>query len=117
MDNDSFYSIDRLMEFGMGMAMARQMIGIMNQTMAQMQVPGSMATIPQPQTPPIHVSLDGQAVGPLTETEFARLVTERKVNKDTLVWTPGMLNWQPLEQVPSVLKIVAMAPPPLPTNM
>lgn len=42
MDNDSFFSIDRLVEFCMGMAMAQQMVGMMNHTMRQMYVSGSI---------------------------------------------------------------------------
>lgn len=117
MNENNFYSIDRLVEFGMGMAMAQQMVGMMNQMMQQMHVPGSISTMPQPAPMKIYVAVDGQPVGPMNENEFALMVTQRKVNKDTLVWTPGMQNWQPLEQVPNILKIVAMAPPPLPDNI
>ena len=113
MFDDSFFSADRLVEFGLGMAMAQQMVNTMNKTMQSMQVPGSMATMPQLGN--IHVAIDGKAMGPLTEAEFARLASERRINKDTLVWIPGMLAWKPVEQVPEVLKIVALTPPPLPT--
>ena len=37
MDNNSFFSVDRLVEFGLGMAMAQQMVGMMNQTMLSSQ--------------------------------------------------------------------------------
>lgn len=114
MDNNSFYSVDRLVEFGMGMAMAQQMVNMMNQTMQTMQVPGPMASMPQAQPLRLYVGLDGQPVGPLSENEFAQLLAQRRVNKDTLVWMPGMLAWQPVEQVPNVLKLVAITPPPLP---
>ncbi|MDO4956337.1 MAG: DUF4339 domain-containing protein [Bacteroidales bacterium] len=115
MDNQNFYSIDRLVEFGMGMAMAQQMVKMMNETMQTMYVPGSPQTIPAPQPlSNIHVAIDGKDVGPLTEQEFASLVTQKKISKESLVWTPGMLSWKPLQEVPSILKIVALAPPPLP---
>lgn len=118
MDNN-FYSIDRLMEFGLGMSMAQQMVRVMNDTMQSMYVPGSAATIPQPATPvsqPIYVSLGGKASGPYNEAEFGRLIENGMVNKNTLVWQPGMSSWQPVECVPSVLKIVALTPPPLPSG-
>lgn len=113
MTNDNFYSIDRLVEFGMGMAMAQQMVQTMNQTMNQMQTPGSISTIPQPNLC-IYAAIDGKPVGPLTESEFSHLIIEKKVTKDTLGWMPGMLDWQPIEQIPAILKIVALAPPPIP---
>lgn len=120
MNENSFFSIDRLVEFGMGMAMAQQMVQVMNQSMKQMYVPGSIQSMPAPQAQlaqPIYVAVDGQSVGPLAESEFSRLITEKKVTKDTLAWMPGMLGWQPIEQIPSILKIVALAPPPIPTNL
>lgn len=33
MDNDSFYSLDRLIEFGLGINMANQMIKVMNDSL------------------------------------------------------------------------------------
>lgn len=115
MNENSFFSIDRLIEFGLGMGMARQMVNVMNESMKNMSVPGAASTIPQPQLQTnLYVAIEGKPVGPLTELEFGSLVTQQKVKKDSLVWMPGMLTWKPLEQVPAVLKIVALAPPPLP---
>lgn len=37
---ENFFSIDKLIEFGMSAAVANQMVKSMNQTMNQMQVPG-----------------------------------------------------------------------------
>lgn len=116
MENNSFYSIDRLVEFGLGMAMAQQMVQVMNQTMRQMYVPGSIQSMPTPQILPVYVVIGGQSVGPLNETDFSRMVAEGKVTKDTLAWMPGMSGWQPVEQVPAILKIVAITPPPVPVN-
>lgn len=101
----------------MGLAMAQQMVQVMNQSMKQMYVPGSMQSMPTPQPQTIYVAVDGQSVGPLTESEFTHLVTDKKVNKDSLAWMPGMLNWQPIEQIPAILKIIALAPPPLHQNL
>lgn len=116
MDENSFFSIDRLMEFGLGMAMAQQMVQVMNQSMKQMYVPGSIQSMPTPSVQTIYVVMDGQPVGPLSESDFSRLVTHRKVTKDTLAWLPGMPGWKPIEQIPTILKIVALTPPPLPDN-
>lgn len=115
MDNSNFFSIDKLVEFGMGMSIAQQMVGTMNQSLQNMYVPGSVAhTMPAPQPITIYVAVNGQPVGPITESQFAEMVTKKQVTKDTLVWTPGMASWKPVEQVPTALRIIAMAPPPLP---
>lgn len=112
--DDSFFSIDRLVEFGIGTAIAQQMVNTMNRSMQEMYIPGSEQSMPQPQVMAIYVAINHQQVGPLTESELLTLVNQKKVNKDSLVWQPGMLDWKPLEQVPGILKIIALAPPPLP---
>jgi hypothetical protein len=40
--DNSFFSINRLVEFGMGIAVAQQMVNTMNSAMTNMHVPGSM---------------------------------------------------------------------------
>lgn len=114
MDNNSFFSIDRLVEFGMGMAVANQMVSTMNRAMQTMPVPGSGQTIPQPLQQIYFVAIDNKPVGPLNEGELSQLIYQKKVKKDTLAWMPGMLGWQPVERVSAILKIVALTPPELP---
>lgn len=116
MNDNSFFSIDRLLEFGMGMSMAQQMVGMMNQTISQMCVPGSMQSMPSMQPQIFYIAIEGQSVGPLTESDLINLVAGKKITKDSLAWIPGMPNWQPIEQIPAILKIIALAPPPIPQN-
>ena len=99
MNNDSFFSMDKLVEFGLGMAMAQQMVNVMNQSMQNMYIPGSAQTLPKPE-----IYYGG---------ELMHLVNQGKVNKDTLCWMPGMQAWQTVEQTPAVLKLIALTPPPL----
>ena len=113
MDNNSFFSIDRLVEFGLGMGLAQQMVGMMNQYMQSMYVPGSIQSMPKPMSQIYYVAIDGQQVGPLNDSELSRLITQHKINKDTLGWVPGMQAWQPIEKIPAILKVVALTPPPL----
>ena len=115
MNDNGFFSIDRLVEFGLGMGVARQMINIMNESMQSMYVPGSIDSMPKPvaQQQIYYVALEGKAVGPLNDSELSQLITQKKVDKNTLVWMPGMDVWQPIEQIPAVLKLVALTPPPL----
>lgn len=114
MDNDSFLNIDRLVEFGLGMAVAQQMVKTFNSTMG-----AACTTSPQlPQqasTQRYYVAIDGKQVGPMNERELMQLVQNNVVNKDTLSWIPGMMAWQPIASVPEILKIIALTPPQLPT--
>lgn len=113
MDDNSFFSIDRLVEFGMSAAIAQQMVNSMNVAMAGMNIPGSMPKV-QPAPPVYYVALEGKPVGPLNESELSQLIYQKKVNKDTLAWMPGMTGWRAIEKVPAILKIVALTPPELP---
>lgn len=113
MDDSNFFSVDRLVEFGMGMQIARQMVSNMNQQFQQMNIPGNIQTMP-PTTPAVYyVAIDGKPVGPLGETELSQMIYNRQVTKDTLCWMPGMAEWKAAEQVPEVLRLVALTPPPL----
>ena len=113
MDNNNFFSVDRLVEFGLGLGVAQQMVGMMNQYMQSMYVPGSIQSMPNPMPPIYYVAIDGQQVGPLNDSELSQLVIQKKINKDTLAWVPGMVSWKPIEQVPAILKVIALTPPPL----
>lgn len=51
-----------------------------------------------------YYAADGQQRGPVSEAELARLLSEGFLTGDTLVWRPGMTDWQPY-------RIVAAEPP------
>lgn len=99
----------------MSAAIAQQMVASMNQQFKQMYIPGSIQAMPQPAPAPAiyYVALNGEATGPLDEKELSRLIYAKQVSKDTLCWMPGMAEWQPIERVPAILRIVALTPPPL----
>ena len=113
MDDQSCFYIDRLVDFGLGIGIANQMVGIMNQYMRTMDIPGSIQQMQQPVSAIYYVAIDGKQVGPLNDSEMAALIAQKKVNKDTQAWMPGLLGWKPIEQIPAILKLVALTPPPL----
>ena len=112
MNDDNFFAMDRLVEFGMGVAVAKQMAESMNQTIQNTHIPGSQTPLLVPPSRTYHVVLDGKNAGPFTEIEFSRLITDGRVKKDTHVWRPGMPKWELAENVPEVLRLVALTPPP-----
>jgi len=94
------------MGMGMGFAMANQM--------------GQASASAQSQTPPplpgqtlYHVALDGKPAGPYSLTQIQSLISEGKINGETLVWCSGMANWQNASSV-AELKALMQTPPPLP---
>ena len=112
MNDDSFFSINRLVEFGMSIAVAQQMVNTMNTAITNMHVPGAMN--PMQTAPPAfyYAMIDGNQAGPFSEQELSRLITEKKITKLTYIWKPGLLNWEIAEKLPDILKLVALAPPP-----
>jgi hypothetical protein len=58
------------------------------------------------------VVLEGKPAGPFSEDQVSRLITEGKVTKASHVWKPGMSKWELAENIPDVLKLVALCPPP-----
>ena len=112
-DDQSFFSTDRLVEFGLSMAVANQMVGTMNQTMANMHIPGAGNPMRQPEKPKLvyYAVLEGKPAGPFSDTEVARLINEKKMDKNTYVWYPGLKTWVTAENLPEVLKLIALTPP------
>lgn len=113
---NSFFSMDRLVEFGLSLAVAQQMVNTMNQAMQNMYVPGAMNPMQQPASQTYYAILDDKQSGPYSEQELSRLIADKKVTKDTYVWRPGMIDWQKVENVPDVLKLVALTPPKFDIN-
>lgn len=114
MDN-GFYSMDRLIEFGMSMAVANQMVNSMNQAIKQMDVPGAGRSNSVTTCEAIYYAvIDGKQTGPYSKTEISRLVNEKKIGKETYVWKPGMEKWELAQNLDEILRLVALSPPPMP---
>lgn len=110
MNDDSFFSVDRLVEFGLGINVASQMIKMMNEGLQQMYVPGADNPIKQ-QATVYYAILDNQQAGPFSESELSRLAADNKISASTYIWKPGMATWKLASDIPDVLRIVALAPP------
>ncbi len=113
MDESSFFSMNNLVEFGMGMAVAQQMVKTMNHSIDNMKVPGSSSSIPAPQSL-YYAVIDGNQMGPLSEQDVNTLVRDKKIVNETYMWKPGMLTWKLAEKIPEVVRLVALTPPPIP---
>lgn len=104
-NHDSFFSIDNLVEFGLGMAVARQMVNTFNQNLAATMSPADYSILN------VHVSINNHDVGPLSEDEIRLLCRQQKICSQTLAWMPGMSIWKPIEEIPEILKIIALTSP------
>lgn len=110
MDENNYNSIDRLIEFGMGMSIAQQMIQTMNFAMKNMHISGTQESM-SPIFTPIFAVIGELQIGPLSELEVMQLINQKKINHDTFVWQQGMKNWEKAESVPSIIKLVVLSPP------
>ena len=45
-----------------------------------------------------YYALNGQQQGPVPETEIANLAAAGVLKADTLIWSEGLTDWQPLSQ-------------------
>lgn len=114
MNNDSsFNSIEHLIEFGMSMAVAQQMIHTMNHAIQNIVTPQfNQVNVPLPNPIQIYALVNGIPQGPFTEQEFIGHILAYRVNKETLVWIYGMPGWMNAQQVQQVSKLFALMPPP-----
>lgn len=102
--DNSFSSVDRLMEFGLSMAVANQMMQTMNASLQQMPTPASVNN-----TPPIvsitisyFVVVDGQQAGPFNLDEIKKLISKGMIDGETLIWKKGLTAWVFAKNIPEV---------------
>lgn len=100
---------------GMGLAMTNAMGGL-GTAMGQPGAAGNPAAATPPMLAPVvwHIAEAGAPVGPFTGAQLAQAIAAGRVGRDTLVWSPGMSEWQAAAQVPSLLGAFATQPPPVP---
>jgi len=115
MDDSHFFSIDRLIEFGMGMAIAQQMVGSMNNAFQNMSIPG-VDTMHQGKAAIndqfYYAMIKDKQVGPLSLKDLCDLINKKEIVSETYLWNPSLTGWKMAEQIPEIVRLVAMTPPP-----
>lgn len=111
-----FSSIDRLVEFGMGLGLAQQMVNTMNNVMNSTMVAGVNAgTTGQRQLnctggqTQWYAAVDGRQAGPLSENELKDLISRNLIKADSLMWCPGMTAWKFASDIPQINKLFLLA--------
>jgi membrane protease subunit (stomatin/prohibitin family) len=106
------------MGMGMGFVLAQQMGQNMNLSQGQ-----GAAQAPQAVPPPMptqtlfHYAVNGQQMGPVPMERLRELFAARTINKDSLVWKPGLAQWTALKDVAELQSFLGgNTPPPLPGN-
>jgi membrane protease subunit (stomatin/prohibitin family) len=108
----------------MGAAMGAGMGMGMGAAMAQNAgpwgaAPGAAPVPPPPPAPPAapapkvwHLAEDGATSGPFAEADLARLATEGRLSRATMVWTAGQDGWKMAADTDLVRLLDSLPPPP-----
>ncbi|MBO4634382.1 MAG: DUF4339 domain-containing protein [Bacteroidales bacterium] len=104
--------LERIMELGIGLSMARQMPDLMSQSMqaANPQMRQGVQQPPQiPQETVWYLVVDNAQAGPFNEEALKQIIRNNLIKPDTLVWRSGMAKWMPANSVPEVNKLFLLA--------
>ncbi len=110
------------MGMGMGFVLAQQMGNMMGQSTPQQPFavqPQQTAAVPPPIPTQVlyHYAVNGQPAGPVTFDKLKELFASRTINKDSLIWKQGMVNWTALKDIEELKAFLGgNTPPPLPTE-
>ncbi|MBT8179080.1 MAG: SPFH domain-containing protein [Eudoraea sp.] len=107
------------MGMGMGLILAQQMGSMMGQAAPVQQAPVQGAATTPPPVPAqvlYHYAVNGQTLGPVSFERLKELFANRTINRDSLIWKPGMSGWSPLQDIEELKGFLGgTTPPPLPT--
>lgn len=108
-------SAGQAMGMGMGAGLGMQMA--QNPWGAAATAPAPAAAAPPP-PPPVehvwHIAEAGNVTGPFSKAALGRMVTEGKLNRDSMVWTQGQDGWMKAGDVTELAQLFTVMPPPPP---
>ena len=100
-DNSMF---DKVVEFGMGMTMVRQMPQMMDMVMPQQKQNATTPPVIHSDIANVYIANNGQQAGPFSESEVKQLMNNGVLAPETMVWMPNMSQWMPASHVPAINK-------------
>lgn len=92
----------------MGTVIAQNVAGTMRETMNSAQEQRTPPPIPKEQ---YSVAVNGQPTGPYDIGVLKQMAQSGQLTGQTLVWKPGMKNWEPAENLASLADVIAAIPP------
>lgn len=95
---------------GAGVGVGTQIAGMFNEHVntAQQSSPPSLPVVDY------YIGVNGQQYGPYDSDKIKTLLTSHKITENTLIWTKGMENWQPIKEIAGFCEMLTNYPPPLP---
>lgn len=105
----------QMLAMGAGLGAGVGVGGVMgNMTSQMMNTNAQQVPPPIPQTRTYHVYVGGQQISGKTRNDIAEFIHQGIANADTLVWAPGMVNWQRIADTPEISDLVqTQTPPPI----
>ena len=99
---------------GLGMNVGTQMgAGVC----ASMNINHAQQTVippPLPQTHQYYIAINGQRQGPIDMNTITSMINNGSLQPNTLIWKPGMPNWDKIQNLPEFSSYFMNCPPPLP---
>lgn len=92
----------------MGSAVGQNIAGVMGSAMS------GTATPPPIPAAAYHVAMNGQPAGPFELTALKQMALAGQFNPASLVWKPGMEQWQKAETLEELKAVFAQVPPAIP---
>ncbi len=114
-DSHDYSALERLMEFGLGVGIAQQMVGTMNQVIQHTVRVGSPEAFRAADQQAFYVVVNGAVAGPWSRQQVQSALLTGTLARDTFVWTPGMAQWARSADV-GYFHMPVIAPPPLPVS-
>jgi len=93
---------DKVVEFGMGMAICQQIPQMMNAANTAANQP---APPPLPKANAYFLAIEGKQYGPFTVDQLRPFVPTGQITAQTLVWCQGMSAWAPAGACPEIAVI------------
>ena len=103
---------------GIGMGIGLAMANRMNESIGGHSNTSTPPPLPSKASELFHVASNGSIVGPYTVDLLKQQAAAGTLEADTLVWSPGMSEWQmagSVDTLKSVLKVASVSPPPIPS--
>jgi hypothetical protein len=115
-ESHHFDPIERLMEFGLGLGIAQQMVGTMNQAMQQSVRVGSPEAYRASDQQAFYVVVNSAVAGPWSRQQVQSALLTGTLARDAFCWTPGMQQWARAGDI-GYFQLPVTPPPPPPPPM
>lgn len=116
-----FSSLDKLIEFGLGLGIATQMMNTMNTVISNTAYPGvginpgviapekvNLNQVPATLPEEYYIVKEDRVAGPLSEQELDILIKKGIVGRQTFCWRPGRPSWAFAMDIPEVNKLLLL---------